>query len=166
MKLKATSLFLGLCLAIMAVAASPAHARSTTGFGAFHVELQSPNEYKNGTFDNPYDCLEESYGAVVNKCGYTVSLEFNLTTDTVGSKTISVQNYWTGTEASGTFSCSVYAYSGAGSSGSQYQYWGQINFPGPDYSEGLSGFLQGAWSIQMICSIPNGGGIANINWTE
>jgi hypothetical protein len=37
MKFKATSLFLGLCLAILAVAASPAYARSTTAFSAFHV---------------------------------------------------------------------------------------------------------------------------------
>ncbi|MGA9643999.1 MAG: hypothetical protein WBQ72_21555 [Terriglobales bacterium] len=162
MKLKASTLILGLCLAMLAVAASPAYARSTTGFSAFHVE----NQGTLGT--NPYTCLGESFGAVVNNCSYAVSLEFDLPTDSPGEKGITVQNYWKGTEASGTFSCQAYAYSGAGSAyPADYAYWGQINFPGPDYSLQLSGFLQGAWSIQLICwNVPPGGGIANINWTE
>ena len=71
MKLKAASPFLGLCLAILAVAASPAYAqRSTTAFSAFHVENKvSPNQYA---------CLIEDNGAVVNHCKFAVNLEFNL----------------------------------------------------------------------------------------
>ena len=65
MKLKGTSLFLGLCVAILAVAASPAFARSTTAFSSFHVERQYPNQYAN-----PENSLSESYGAMVNNCSY------------------------------------------------------------------------------------------------
>src|SRR5580658_7965809 len=44
MKLKAISLFLGLCLAILAVAASPAYGatRATTAFNSFHVQSATP----------------------------------------------------------------------------------------------------------------------------
>jgi len=85
MKRTATSLFLGLCLAILAVATSPAHARSTTAYSAFHVEGPLGSD--------PYTCLSENNGAVVNNCTYAVSLEFNLPIDAKGTKTITVQDY-------------------------------------------------------------------------
>ncbi len=49
MKLKASTLILGLCLAMLAVAASPAYARSTTGFS---VVPCSRTRARLGT--NPY----------------------------------------------------------------------------------------------------------------
>jgi hypothetical protein len=66
MKLKASSLFLGICLAVLASAVSPAYARSTPGFNTFWVQQGSASEYGK---NNPLDCLTEYWGEVVNYCG-------------------------------------------------------------------------------------------------
>jgi len=99
MKLKAVSLFLGICLAIMAVAASPVYARSTTGFSAFHVEVQGT------TTTNAYLCLGESYGQVINDCASQVNLEFNLPVDNQTNHTVTIQNDWSGSATQSTFYC-------------------------------------------------------------
>ncbi|MGB9234057.1 MAG: hypothetical protein WCC04_06555 [Terriglobales bacterium] len=154
MKRTATSLFLGLCLAILAVAASPAYARSTTGFSAFHVE--SP------TASNPYKCLNENNGAVVNNCTYDVSLEFDLPIDSAGEKSIIVQDYFEGTAAENTFSCTSYAYTGSKASSTVGS---AINFTGPTETLTTSVDVTEGDSIQVICyNIPKGGGVANFNW--
>jgi len=156
MKHKATSLFLGLCLALMAIVASPAQARSTTGFSAFHVEVQGT------TTTNAYLCLGESYGQVINDCASQVNLEFNLPVDNQTNHTVTIQNDWSGSATQSTFYCQLYSYSG---SSSEYNYGGQINFTGPVQTQSLTVYTPENWSIQLICfNVPNGGGIANINW--
>jgi hypothetical protein len=157
MKLKATSLFLGICLAALAGAASPAYARSTTAFSAFHV-WPSAGKYKG----SPYLCLSESYGAVVNNCTFAVGLEFDLPVDDAGTITITVQNYWGGTDEEETFSCGSYAY--AGSSGTDIN-GSQIDFTAPAQSFNTSVDVKDAMSLQVVCpSVPPGGGVANFNW--
>jgi len=151
MKLKAT-LFLGICLAILAVAASPAYARSTTGFSAFHV--------LGPIGSDPYNCLSEQAGAVVNECGYPVSLEFDLPVDATGTYYVQVQDYFQGT-AQNTFQCATAAYPGNGT----YTWGTFINFTGPLQTLTSSVSVSAAESIQFFCwNIPSGGGIANINW--
>jgi hypothetical protein len=82
MKGKVMMLFLGSCLAV----GSPAYARSTTAFSAFHVEINTLTKYSG----DPLLCLYENNGAVVNHCDYTVDLEFDLPIDTLGSKQTTV----------------------------------------------------------------------------
>jgi hypothetical protein len=158
MKDKATTILLGLCLTALAVVASPAYARSTTAFSAFHVELLGKAS------KNAYLCLYENYGAVVNACSYPVSLEFDLPIDTVGHKTITVQNWWGGTDAEETFECDGTVNSGVGSIIDDQAF---VNFTGG--SQPLQMTLDvgvGGLSMQMICwNIPPGGGVANLNWT-
>lgn len=159
MKLKATTLFLGLCLAILAVAATPAFARSTTAFSAFHVEINPLTKYKG----NPYLCLYENNGAVVNHCAYTVDLEFDLPIDKPGTKNIIVQDGWsglgTGTEE---FSCQSFAYTGSeGSSnvGTNEAFTG----PGTTITTTVT-MPSGYTSIQVLCNVPAGDAVANFNW--
>ena len=46
MKLKATAIFLGLCLAVIVSAASLAHAQNGFApYSSFHVERLNPNQY-------------------------------------------------------------------------------------------------------------------------
>jgi hypothetical protein len=162
MKLKASTLILGLCLAMLAVAASPAYAASTTGFSSFHVEYQWTNEYKNATFDSPYDCLIENYGAVLNQCGQDVSLVFDLPITSSGNHTIQVQDYWYGWPGNTSFTCDAYSY--AGTSGSVYA-WGSLTFYEPGQNLPVNVGNGNGMSIQLICwNVPPGGGIAQINW--
>ncbi|MFZ0478374.1 MAG: hypothetical protein WAL71_04440 [Terriglobales bacterium] len=156
MKRTATSLFLGLCLAILAVATSPAHARSTTAYSAFHVEGPLGSD--------PYTCLSENNGAVVNNCTYAVSLEFNLPIDAKGTKTITVQDYWTGSDAENTFSCQSFAYTGSEGSSTTGS---TIDFSAPLQSKISTVTASTDMSIQLICwNVPAGGGVANLNWTK
>jgi hypothetical protein len=157
MKLKANSLFLGLGLTLLALAASPAYARSTTGFSAFHVEAPISSS------EQPYTCLTENNGAVVNNCTYAVSLEFDLPIDTPGEKTIAVQNYWAESNAQESFGCTSYAPTSTSSSsivGST------ASFTAPEQNLNTSVDVAGGpTSIQVICwNIPAGGGVANFNW--
>lgn len=158
MKLKGTSLFLGLCVAILAVAASPAFARSTTAFSSFHVERQYPNQYAN-----PENCLSESYGAVVNNCSYPVSLEFDLPIDTAaGEKIINVQNGWFGTNPEETFNCYSYALTGTGGSATDGT---KVTFTSPKEDLYTVVSVTSGASIQVICwDVPPQGGVANFNW--
>ena len=154
MKLNAISLFLGLCVAILAVAASPAFARSTTGFSAFDVEAP--------TGSDPYTCLNENNGAVVNSYAYDVSLELDLPIDTPGEKTIYVQNGWFGTDPEETFTCYSYDYAGTGGSSIVGT---PIHFNGPGLKLPTQVNANGLTSIQVICwNVPPNGGLANFNW--
>ena len=157
MNLKATSLFLGLCLAILAIAANPAFARSTTAYSSFHVERQYPNQYAYAE-----NCLSESYGAVVNNCSYAVSLEFDLPIDTPGEKYIYVQNGWFGNNPEETFTC--YSYDLAGTRGSATDGTPAI-FTAPGQTKLTQVYATGSTSIQVICwNVPPNGGVANFNW--
>ena len=157
MELKSTSLFLGFCLVLMAVAANPAFARSTTAFSAFHVE--------GPTGSNPYTCLNEDNGAVVNNCTYSVSLEFDLPIDSKGTKSITVQDYWGGSDSENTFSCVSYAYTGSQGSSTAGT---TVSFTAPIQSKISTIDVANAdESIQLICwNVPAGGGVANLNWTK
>jgi hypothetical protein len=165
MKLKAMSLFLGLCLAILAVAASPAYAAetlSTTAFSAFHVEINTLTTYPA----DPYLCMYENNGAVVNYCSYTVDLEFDLPIATPGTKSIKVLDGWsglgTGTE---NFTCQSFAYTGTEPSSTLGT---NVAFTGPGQTvtttvdaSSSNGILD---SIQVLCNVPAGDAVALFNW--
>jgi hypothetical protein len=156
MKQKTATFLLGLCVAALALAANPAYARSTTGFNSFKVWMADKNQFKD-----TYGCLTEFFGAVVNQCGFPVSLLFDVPIDNAGSHTFTVQNYFEGSAADNTFSCQSFDYNGAGGivNGTV------INFTGPTQTLSTTVTATGDSSIQLICSdIPNGGGVANINW--
>jgi hypothetical protein len=156
MKLKPTLLFLGLCLAILAVAASPAYARSNTAFSAYHVEGPLGSD--------PYTCMTEDNGAVFNNCTYAVSLEFDLPIDNAGEKTITVLDFWGGTAADNTFSCYLYAYAGTGTFST---YGPVINFTGPSQTGSTSVNVASGSNMQLICwNVPIGGGLANLSWNQ
>jgi hypothetical protein len=156
MKRRTATLILGICLAVVAVAASPAYARSTTGFASFRV--QNPN-----TSQNPYQCLLEDNGAVWNNCSYSVNLVFDLPIDNTGTHYITLQDYWH-FPRTGSFTCDAYEYAGTGS--------GTLGTGVTFYGGGLTGYPQvttpnGGESIQLICwNVLPGAGIANINWTQ
>jgi hypothetical protein len=157
MKNHAKNLILGLCLAGLGIAAGPAYARSTTAFSAFHVEGPIGSD--------PYTCLAEDNGAVVNNCTYAVSLEFDLPIDSSGEKTITVRDFWAGTDAENTFSCQSFAYTGTvGSStvGSSADFTAPLQKLTSTVDVATAGD-----SIQLICwNVPPGGGVANLSWTK
>lgn len=163
MKLKATSIFLGICLAALAGAASPASARSTPAFGTFKVQQSSANQY--GT-NNPYDCLTEFWGEVVNHCGYTVYLAFDLPIDNDGSHWVQVQNLSFGSNAN--VFCSVTSFTGLGPDGADAV---GLNLSGPTISQTVSVNVAPGGTIQVLCTVPGvskkktlPSGIADINW--
>jgi hypothetical protein len=164
MKHKTTSLFLGLCLAILAVAASPAYAkeRSTTAFSAFHVEINTLTHYPG----NPYLCLYENNGAVVNYCKYTVDLEFDLPIDTTGTKNIQVQDGWSGLgTGSENFSCQSFAYKGTegfSTVGTNVAFTGPGGTVTTTVNASSGDGIQD--SIQVLCNVPAGDAVANFNW--
>ena len=157
MKLKVTSLVLGICLAVLASAANPAFARSTTAFSAFKVWEQRVNQY-----NNPLGCLTEDWGAVVNNCPYSVNLEFDLPVDNAGWHTITVQNWWLGTDQSELFSCEPDAFPGSTNINIKGD---RINFGAPGETGSSNILVNPGWSIQLVCmNVPPHGGVANINW--
>jgi hypothetical protein len=159
MKLKATTLFLEMCLAALGATACPAYARSTTAFSAFHVEINPLTKYSA----DPLGCLYENNGAVVNHCDFTVDLEFDLPIDTPGSKQIIVQNGWAGLgTGSEEFTCQSFAYTGTKSSSNVGT---QIGFSGPGQTLTTTASVSGgATSIQLLCNVPAGDAVANFNW--
>jgi hypothetical protein len=160
MKLKTASLFLGICAAILAVATTPVFARNNTAFSAFHVEGPLDGA---GTAD-PYLCINEDDGAVVNNCTYVVSLEFDLLIDDAGSKNITVRDYWSGTDADNTFSCTSYAYTGTENSGTVGT---TINFTAPLQKLTSTVTAAAGDSVQLICyNVPPGGAVASLSWTK
>jgi hypothetical protein len=164
MKLRATSLFWGLGLALLAASASPAYSatRSTTAYSAFKVEYNTLSEYKG----NPYFCLFEDNGAVVNHCSYTVSLEFDLPIDSKGTKNILIQDGWAGLgTGSEEFTCVSFAYNGMQSSSTVGS---TATFTGPGQAETTSVLVTDdngiQESIQVLCNVPPGDAVANFNW--
>jgi hypothetical protein len=161
MKLKSASLFMGICVAILAVAATSAFAaRSNTAFSSFHVEGPLDGA---GSAD-PYLCLNEDNGAVVNNCTYAVSLEFSILIDDSGTKNITVQDFWQGTDAENTFSCTSYAYTGTKGSGTVGT---TINFTAPLQSKTTSVTAASGDTVQVICyNVPEGGAVAGLSWNK
>lgn len=157
MKLNAQAMFLGFCSAILAIAATPSSAqsqRSNTAFSAHHIEnpLGSP----------AYTCVTEDNGAVFNNCSYTVSLEFDLPIDSVGSKTVTVRDFFQGTTEANTFSCYLYAYTGTSGTSTESL---PISFTGPSEIRSTNVTVPSGGNMQLICwNIPIGGGVANLNW--
>jgi len=114
-----------------------------------------------GQFKATYSCLTESFGAVVNQCAFPVSLLFDVPVDTEGSHSFTVQNYFDGSDADNTFTCQAYAYNGVGG----IVNGDTISFTTPGQSLSATVTVAGASSAQLICKdIPEGGGVANINW--
>jgi hypothetical protein len=139
----------------------PAGARSTTGFASFHV-------WGNSAGNDAYTCLDESWGAVVNNCGYPVSLVFDLPMDPEDfyqqefsqGYGVTVKSY-VGSQAS--FSCQVWSYNGFGN--------GWVGGGANTFFAGAITDLITLWvwnsneSNQVICwGIPPGAGISNLYW--
>jgi hypothetical protein len=156
MKLKATSLFLGLCLAILAVVASPASAkttRSVPAFESFHV-------WNPSTRAAALNCLNESTGAVINNCKYQLILAFDLPIDHQGIvHTVSVQNYANGTGTVGA-NCNTWSYDGNGGDAE-----GTYIYFNPNGAQTLSSTaaLFGD-TITLFCTLPVGEGVSSITW--
>jgi len=146
----------------LATGAMTADARSMTGFGSFKVK---------GTYStNPYACLAENNGAVVNNCPFSVSLYFNLPIDNSGLHWMTVQSFW-GSTAS--FSCDPYGVSGIGegTTGLSETFFATNSIGIPFYATNTIypsvNTPNGGESLYMICwNVPPGAGIANINWTS
>ncbi len=156
MKLTSASLFTGVCLAISALTAIPAYAVSSTAFSLFHVEGPLSST------ENSYLCLGENNGAVVNNCTWDVSLEFNLPINSLGAKSISVQNLW-GSPPLHSFTCTVYAFSGL--TGSSYAETALAYNASSNSFNGSIDLTANGSSMQVICwNVPPGQGIANFNW--
>jgi hypothetical protein len=153
-------------------AAVPSYARSTTGYGSFKVGNEGAYP------EDPYTCLTENWGAVVNSCTFAVNLVFELPVDDEGGGwfdnnqfPVSVQAYWGSTA---TFSCSEYFYNSSGGWNEYFNSYSESFFSGdPTTGYNTSFYIpisnaggalqQGA--IELICpAVPPGAGIANINW--
>jgi len=98
----------------------------------------------------------------VNKCQEPVSLEFDLPITSSGDHTILVQDYWYGWPNNTSFECESFAYAGEGRTAN----WGSTIFFGQPSQDLPTSVSNGnGMSIQLICwNVPQGGGIANLNW--
>ena len=156
MKLKAASLYLGLCLAILAVAASPAYARSTTAFNSFRVRLPID------ATQNPYNCLTESEGALINNCTYLVRVAFDLSIEHSPATlvhTVKVQNFVNGTGSVGA-TCNVWSYDGNGGG----MVGTSLTFnPNGIQTLTFRTVLFGD-NITLLCDLPVGEGVSAISW--
>jgi hypothetical protein len=153
MKNRVTSLLLGICLAVSVIAASPAYARTTTAFTSFRLRLPIDST------QNPYNCITESYGAVVNNCAYQVSVSFDLIIDHPIVHTVKAQNYVSGTGTIGT-SCAVWSYDGNGSGRASPI----LGFkPNGEQTLTFSSILFGD-TISLLCDSPSGEGVSSITW--
>lgn len=152
MKIKST--FLGICVALSVLAAGiRVQARSIDAFSSFHVQVST------GSQQNAYTCVQESYGAVVNKCTYEVRLAFELPVDNDVVHTVSVQNYVKGTGTTGA-NCSVWSYDGNGNG----QAGKSLTFsPNGQQTLNFTSILFGN-NISLLCHIPVGEGIGAITW--
>jgi hypothetical protein len=164
MKRKVTLLLMGICLAILAGAASPAYARSTTGYSAFKVQQGKANQYGK---NNPYSCITEFFGEVVNYCSFNVDMEFDLPIDTDGSFQVSVQNL--SFDSQNTMNCTLGSYTGNGSIGFQKVTFQFAGTGGAHQTKTVDISAVAGGTIQLICNVPannSGGlsGIADINW--
>ncbi len=153
MKLKTTSLLLGICLTVSVITASPVYGRSTSAFSSFRVRLPID------ATQNPYNCVIETWGAVVNNCGYQVSVVFDLVIDHPVVHTVKVQNYVNGTGTVGA-ECAVWSYDGDGNG-----HAGTILTFNPNGEQTLK-FTTALFgdSVSLLCDLPIGEGISSISW--
>jgi hypothetical protein len=162
MKCKATSLFLGLCLAILAVAASPASAQSTSyepAYEAFHV--WSPSKDASAALA----CLNESKGAVINNCTYQLILAFDLPIENQGIvHTVTVQNYVGGTGTVGA-NCNTWTYDGNGHDAEgSYIYF---NASGAQTLTSTAKQISDTNNfITLFCTLPEGEGVSALSWNQ
>jgi hypothetical protein len=131
--------------------------RSTTAFNSFHVQSGYVGK------EDPYLCLTEDNGAVVNNCSYDVNLLFDLQIDHTGEKTIWVQDYWNAPSRFVQFGCTSYVYTG--SEGSSLV-GTSLTFTAPKMALNTKDNVPALGdSMTVICwFVPPGEGVANLNW--
>lgn len=157
MKHNTNLLLFGLCTTILiAAAALPAAARSTTGYASFHVWNASQTYY---------GCLEESYGAVWNNCKTSVSLVFDMPISNTGNHSVTINDYWNFPTGQ-SFGCESYAYDGHGPYLVGYSGRYFFNLPGQTITEDVN--VPGTGDVmQLVCwNVPPGAGIASVNWSD
>ena len=151
MRLRAKSLFFGICLTAGFLATTvPAMARTTTGWNSFRVWSPLGAE----------TCVAESFGAAVNICDYDINLTFELLVDTPGLKTVTVVDAPGGY---GVLTCSAVAFSGqnnglVSSDAKTFNPFGQeaLTFQVP---------VAAGWGMAVYCwGVDSGKGIATITW--
>ena len=157
-----TKKMLGLMfIAVLAALATPgrlvAQARSTTAFNSFHVQSAYVGK------EDPYLCLTEDNGAVVNNCSYSVNLLFDLPIDHIGDNTIRVQDYWGAPREFVQFGCTSYVYTG--SEGGSFV-GTSLTFTAPKMALNTKDNVPALGdSMTVICwAVPPGEGVANLNW--
>lgn len=145
-------------LAIVSLAglATPSFARSSTGFDLFKIQYPFTPQQAG------YNCLREDYGAVVNNCGTTVYLMFDLEIDNVFSHGIDVWNYWNGSGNIGV-SCTAFTYNGHGSGASSPTQ--TFNASGQEQLHWNTPYVNSGEAITLFCTVPPTQGIALINWS-
>ena len=162
MKLKTISLFLGLCLAILAIAASPASAQSTRSvpaFESFHVWAPGTGLTRSGDLN----CLNESKGAVINNCKKQLIVAFEMPIDNQGIvHTVNVQNYVGGTGTTGA-NCNTWTYDGNGNDAE-----GSYIFFNPNGAQTLPStavLIPNTTNyITLFCTLPVGEGVSALTW--
>jgi hypothetical protein len=160
MKHKTSLLILGLCLAVVAIAASSASAqtmRYEPAFESFHVWQP---DTKDGAALN---CLGESMGAVINNCKYQVILAFDLPIDNQGIvHTVSAQNYVNGTGTTGSY-CSAWTYDGNGNDAQGTYFY--FNPSGAQTLSSTAVLLPNTTNyITLFCVIPEKEGVSALSW--
>jgi hypothetical protein len=148
-------------MALASVGNADADPISITAFNTFHV--QNPGILPHTP--NPYLCLDEDNGAVVNECGDPVNLAFDLPVNTSRDHTIAVRDYWRFDQGS-SFTCRGYAYPGTG----QGVQGTSVTFKAASQllhvKVASTGIYPNIGSIAVIClNVPPHDGIAMINYT-
>ena len=136
--------------------ATPSFARSSTAYDLFKIQYPFTPQQAG------YNCMREDWGAVVNNCGITVYLTFDLVIDNVYPHGINVWNYWNGSGNVGV-SCTPWTYNGHGSGvASNTQ---TFNAYGQENLNWNTSFVNSGEAITLFCSVPPTQGIALINWS-
>lgn len=143
------------------VVAANAESVSVSAFNSFHVQNHGSLPHT----PNPYLCLYEENGAVVNNCKDPVNLAFDLPVNTSEVHTIAVRGYYkiaTGT----SFICTAYAYPGNGQP--------SPNFKSATISQANqlvsvsttnTGLFPNIGDIALICwNVPPNDGVGMINY--
>jgi hypothetical protein len=156
-KMKFKSLFFGICFALSTlVASAPASAWTVSAFSSFHVRLPIDST------QNPYNCITESYGAVINNCSYSVTLVFNLPLANVGFHYLYAQNYVHGTGKTGA-TCTVWSFDGDGNGRNGTT---NLTFNPNGVQTLVFDSADFGNTMTLDCSVPTGAGIGAINYTE
>jgi hypothetical protein len=149
-------------VAVLAITASTAYARSVPAYPTFQVQQSNPNGYGA---KNPHNCLTEYWGEVVNQCSYEVELVFALPIDNDGSHWVQILNLSYGSNAK--VNCSVTGLTGDGNVGADGPFYQTLAGPGTTATYSVN--VNPGGTIQVNCWLPaiaNGepNGIAAINW--